>query len=84
MSGTLLSVSRKLSSVGGGRSGRRVVITGIGIVCPLGVGTKSAWDSLIAGKCGLKKLEEADYEKLPCRIGKSVRAAKMEKKFKKF
>lgn len=51
---------------------RRVVVTGLGIVSPLGCNTKSSWKVLIDGKCSIKKLEGPDYEKLPCRIGKTV------------
>ena len=32
---------------------RRVVITGLGVVCPLGTDVKSYWDSLVAGRSGI-------------------------------
>ncbi|XP_015515587.1 3-oxoacyl-[acyl-carrier-protein] synthase, mitochondrial [Neodiprion lecontei] len=48
---------------------RRVVVTGMGVVSPLGVGLKNSWKSLIDGKSGIKKLDREEYEKLPCRIG---------------
>lgn len=48
---------------------RRVVVTGIGVVSPLGVGTEHAWQSLLIGKCGVVKIEGSEYEKLPCQIG---------------
>lgn len=51
---------------------RRVVVTGIGIVSPLGVGTKNAWKALLDCSCGIVKLGGPDYEKLPCRIGKLI------------
>ncbi|KAG7196499.1 hypothetical protein KM043_018508 [Ampulex compressa] len=54
------------------RSKRRVVVTGIGIVSPLGVGTKYTWDALIDSKSGIKKLVGPDFEKLPCRIAALV------------
>ncbi|XP_012277944.1 3-oxoacyl-[acyl-carrier-protein] synthase, mitochondrial isoform X2 [Orussus abietinus] len=50
------------------RSRRRVVITGMGIVSPLGVGTQNAWKALIDGKCGIVKLTDPEYKKLPCQI----------------
>lgn len=48
---------------------RRVVVTGIGVVSPLGVGTKYAWQALLEGKCGVVKLDSSEYDKLPCKIG---------------
>ena len=37
---------------------RRVVVTGIGIVSPLGLGTKATWDALVAGRVGVRGLGE--------------------------
>ncbi|XP_015604469.1 3-oxoacyl-[acyl-carrier-protein] synthase, mitochondrial [Cephus cinctus] len=54
------------------RPRRRVVVTGIGVVCPLGVGLRYAWEALIEGKSGVIKLDEPGYEKLPCKIGAVV------------
>lgn len=65
--GKFLEISRKLSNAV--RSNRRVVITGMGIVSPLGCGVENAWKSLLAGKSGVVKLDSSEYEKLPCRIG---------------
>ena len=39
---------------------RRVVVTGLGIVSPLGTGVGRNWDSLIAGKSGLGKIDHFD------------------------
>ncbi|KZC04585.1 PREDICTED: 3-oxoacyl-[acyl-carrier-protein] synthase, mitochondrial [Dufourea novaeangliae] len=66
----LYSVSRTI--VTAARCRRRVVVTGMGVVCPLGVGTQNAWDNLINSKSGIIKLTEPDYDKLPCRIGALV------------
>lgn len=54
------------------RCKRRVVVTGIGIVCPLGVGVQNAWNALIESKSGVTKLSEPDYDKLPCKVGALV------------
>lgn len=51
------------------KCGRRVVVTGLGIVCPLGVGVKNAWNALLAGKSGVIKLDTPEYKTLPCRVG---------------
>lgn len=39
---------------------RRVVVTGMGMVSPLGVGVARNWDSIIAGKSGIRKIDEFD------------------------
>ncbi|MBU6371645.1 MAG: beta-ketoacyl-ACP synthase II [Alphaproteobacteria bacterium] len=48
---------------------RRVVITGIGLVTPLGVGREHVWSSLLAGRSGLSRIEHFDVSDLPCKIG---------------
>src|SRR5687768_7441494 len=39
---------------------RRVVITGIGVISPIGIGTKTFWDNLLAGKVGVRRIESFD------------------------
>lgn len=41
-----------------------MVVTGIGIVSPLGVGTKAAWDALLAGRIGVRALD-AEKDNMP-------------------
>ena len=51
---------------------RRVVVTGIGLVSPLGCGVKANWDRLIAGECGIDVIQSFEVSDLPVRIGGHV------------
>lgn len=51
---------------------RRVVVTGIGVVSPVGCDTKSAWKNVLDGYCGIKSLEDPTYGSLPCRIAATI------------
>ncbi len=42
----------------------RVVITGIGVVSPVGLTRDAFWRSLIAGECGIRAITSADFEQL--------------------
>lgn len=48
-------------------SQRRVVVTGLGLVTPLGVGVKHVWNNILSGKSGITGLCER-FSQLPCRI----------------
>ncbi|CAB3228589.1 unnamed protein product [Arctia plantaginis] len=50
------------------RAARRIVVTGLGIVSPLGTGTELVWKNLLKGKCGIVSLQGEAYSKLPCKI----------------
>ena len=51
---------------------RRVVITGIGMVSPLGANVSSTWENLLNGKSGVKKIDSFDVSDLPVKIGAQV------------
>ncbi len=52
---------------------RRVVITGIGLVSPLGIGTEETWKNLIAGRSGIAPITRFDASEYACRIAGEVR-----------
>lgn len=51
---------------------RRVVVTGLGLVTPLGVGHKNNWERLIRGDSGLGSIQGIDVSDLPSRIAGQV------------
>jgi 3-oxoacyl-[acyl-carrier-protein] synthase II len=52
---------------------RRVVITGIGMVSPVGLDTESSWEALVAGRSGVGPITKFDAEGFSCRIAAEVR-----------
>lgn len=48
---------------------RRVVITGLGLVTPLGCGVEASWSRLLQGQSGARRIEEFDVSDLACQIG---------------
>jgi 3-oxoacyl-[acyl-carrier-protein] synthase II len=56
---------------------RRVVITGLGAVTPLGLGAEALWDGLLARRCGIRTIESFDASGLACTCGGEVAAFKM-------
>jgi len=52
---------------------RRVVITGIGLVTPVGIGVQETWESLCAGKSGVGEITRFDVSKYPTRIAAEVK-----------
>jgi 3-oxoacyl-[acyl-carrier-protein] synthase II len=51
---------------------RRVVVTGIGLVTPLGIGTDNNWRRLLAGESGLRAIQSFDVSDLPAKIAGQV------------
>jgi 3-oxoacyl-[acyl-carrier-protein] synthase II len=52
---------------------RRVVVTGIGLVCGCGIGTEEVWRNLLAGKSGIGPITLFDASAHDCRIAGEVR-----------
>ena len=76
--------AEKIRSVGdadrlpqGAREGvvmaRRVVVTGIGLVSPLGVGTEATWEGLVAGRTGIGPITRFDATDFSVRIAAEVK-----------
>ncbi|CAL9277989.1 MULTISPECIES: beta-ketoacyl synthase [unclassified Streptomyces] len=51
---------------------RRVVVTGLGAVSPLGVGTGELWRGLVEGRHGIRELTDEEFDGLPVRIAGTV------------
>lgn len=73
-------------------AGRRVVVTGLGAVTPLGRGVGATWDRLVAGRCAVRALAAEDLrlqgeaagrtlEQLPSRVVAAVPRGKGEDEF---
>jgi 3-oxoacyl-[acyl-carrier-protein] synthase II len=52
---------------------RRVVVTGIGLVSPLGIGTQATWDALVSGRSGVGPITKFDAEGFSARIAAEVK-----------
>ncbi len=44
---------------------RRVVVTGLGMVSPLGCGVETTWNRILKGESGARKIEKFDVSDLP-------------------
>ncbi|MDO9151006.1 MAG: beta-ketoacyl-ACP synthase II [Methylotenera sp.] len=54
-------------------SKRRVVVTGLGVVSPVGIGVKTAWDNLVAGKSGITQITKFDASAFSSTIAGEVK-----------
>ncbi len=53
--------------------GRRVVVTGIGLICGVGNTTDQVWQSLLAGKSGVARITQFDAAQFACQIAAEVK-----------
>ena len=51
---------------------RRVAITGIGVITPIGTGRRAFWEAVLHGKSGVKHIERFDVSQFPVRIAGEV------------
>ncbi|AMO57013.1 3-oxoacyl-ACP synthase [Endozoicomonas montiporae] len=54
-------------------SHRRVVVTGLGALCPVGIGVLPSWQSVLAGQSGIHAIEHLDTEKYSVKICGTVK-----------
>jgi len=52
---------------------RRVVVTGVGLVTPLGIGTEASWEGILASRSGIGPITQFDPTAFSCRIAGEVK-----------
>jgi 3-oxoacyl-[acyl-carrier-protein] synthase II len=57
---------------------RRVVVTGVGMVSPLGTGVQNNWEAACAGRSGIGPITKFDVSDFPCQIAGEVKDFKSE------
>ena len=60
---------------------KRVVVTGIGAISPVGFNAKENWESLMAGRSGIRPISLFDATNFPCRIAGEITSYKPESYF---
>ena len=60
-------------------SKRRVVVTGLGIISPVGSTIASAWDNVVKGVSGIGPITRFDVSEFPCKFGGAVQGFDLEK-----
>src|ERR1700724_1995535 len=51
---------------------RRIVVTGLGLVSPLGGGVEPSWERLLSGQSGARRIENFDVSDLACKIAMPI------------
>jgi 3-oxoacyl-[acyl-carrier-protein] synthase II len=57
---------------------RRVVVTGLGLVTPIGIGTEASWQACVSGKSGIGPITRFDAKEFPTRIAGEVKGFEAE------
>jgi len=52
---------------------QRVVITGLGILCPVGIGHRDVWENLLAGRSGIARITHFDPSPFPVHIAGEIK-----------
>ena len=52
---------------------RRVAVTGLGIISPVGNDVQTYWDSLVSGKCGIDVIRSFPLDDLPVKVAGEVK-----------
>ena len=52
---------------------KRVVVTGVGAITPLGIGAEAYWDGLVSGRSGIDYIQSWDTTGFDVKIGGEVR-----------
>jgi len=52
---------------------RRVVVTGLGLVTPIGIGVEATWNALLSGTSGVARITHFDPTDYPCQIAAEVK-----------
>ncbi len=61
--------------------GRRIVVTGIGIISPIGLSADTTWESLLAGRSGVDYISSFDPEPFETQIAAEVKGFESEQYF---
>src|SRR3954466_14018316 len=56
---------------------RRVVITGIGVISPIGIGSNAFWENILAGRVGSRRIQSFDPSAFTSQIAGEVPAFKI-------
>ena len=65
-------------TAGAGMSRRRVVVTGLGLISPVGNSVDEAWANLLAGRSGIADITRFDASALACRFAGEVKGFNVE------